>query len=540
MKRNPLNLQRFALACLLFALGGMAFAAQAKQKAAEPPKASFDREQALQQRRELNDWLQSEAVAGGLERPIRVSLTAAEMLEIDQARGELPERVGIARELARDVSFADVDLRALRGRVLARPNGALAASADGGFVYTASVGSPEAIALRIHFNNFRLPANAGLYMYTEDGQVFGPYTGRGPHGDGEFWSHTVMGDEVRLQLRYLGQASDADLRAASFRVAGLGHLRPRFLAGPCSYNAGCVVNVACANVIDDAVDVAQQAAAHMQWISGPYVYMCSGGLVGDTASSGTPWFLSANHCISRAKDAKSLETFFLLTSSACETSCDDVFDTRANHPQELRVLGATIAATNRTSDFTLFRLNAGPPDGTAFLGWNSTAVANQNGADLFRISHPSGAPQSYSEHAVDTTKTTCSSWPRGNWIYSHDLYGATEGGSSGSPVVNAAGEVVGQLSGACGFNVNDVCDRESNATVDGAFAAYFSQVAPYLDPGGACAPVTEVCGDGIDNDCDGAVDEGCDGGLPPGELCDSNSDCASGKCAGKPNAKVCK
>ena len=35
----------------------------------------------------------------------------------------------------------------------------------------------------------------------------------------------------------------------------------------------------------------------------------------------------------------------------------------------------------------------------------------------------------------------------------------------GQPVLNAAGEVVGQLSGACGTNVNDTCDSVSNATV---------------------------------------------------------------------------
>jgi hypothetical protein len=136
---------------------------------------------------------------------------------------------------------------------------------------------------------------------------------------------------------------------------------------------------------------------------------------------------------------------------------------------------------------------------------------------------------------VDTSKVTCRSWPRGKWIYSRDVLGATEGGSSGSSVVNGAGQFVGQLSGACGYNVNDVCDAESNATVDGAFAAYYDAVAPYLGPGGggSCtdADGDGVCAeegdcndnnnkiypgandtrgrpgrDGVDNDCDGIID----------------------------------
>ena len=53
--------------------------------------------------------------------------------------------------------------------------------------------------------------------------------------------------------------------------------------------------------------------------------------------------------------------------------------------------------------------------------------------------------------------------PRGAWIYSRDVYGGTEGGSSGSPIYNAQGQVVGQLTGACGTNTGDACDSGSNA-----------------------------------------------------------------------------
>ena len=71
---------------------------------------------------------------------------------------------------------------------------------------------------------------------------------------------------------------------------------------------------------------------------------------------------------------------------------------------------------------------------------------------------------------------------RSGRIYSRDDLGATDGGSSGSPVVNASNQVVGQLSGACGFNVGDPCDAVNNATVDGAFAFYFSLIKPFINP----------------------------------------------------------
>ena len=90
---------------------------------------------------------------------------------------------------------------------------------------------------------------------------------------------------------------------------------------------------------------------------------------------------------------------------------------------------------------------------------------------------------------MNTNKGTCRRLNRGTYIYSSDVTGATEGGSSGSPVVNSSGQIVGQLYGACGTNVGDVCDSAANSTVDGAFAAYFNNVSSFLaGGGGSCTP----------------------------------------------------
>jgi V8-like Glu-specific endopeptidase len=264
------------------------------------------------------------------------------------------------------------------------------------------------------------------------------------------------------------------------------------------------------------VSTAKDAVAGMLFQSGGSFYICTGGLVADTVSTSViPYFLTANHCVSSSREASSLETYFDYETTCSNPDCDQSVYNTTGH-----TVGATILSTSSTSDYTLMRLSSTPtsPDGvTTYLGWSSTPVANSNGTALYRISHPAGSPQAYSEHVVDTSKGTCRSWPRGNWIYSRDTYGATEGGSSGSPVVNGAGQVVGQLSGGCGTNVNDNCDAQSNATVDGAFAAYFSKVAQYLSPGsggGSCSP--------------------------KGASCTSGSECCSGNCGGKPGRKTCK
>jgi V8-like Glu-specific endopeptidase len=537
------------LLCAIATVSLTAAADSPKQMDMRVDGRNFDKEALQAERKAYHDWLVSERVAAARDNALVVQASKAQIDAVDSAPEQFPEIVGFSQDVSVDISFRDVKLARLRGNPHKLAVGAVEATSDGGYVYTAEISSPGAVGLRVQFAGFSLPTGAGLYLNTADGQAFGPYTGRGPLGNGQFDSNTLAGDTVTLQLRQVAPASQQALRDTRFQIVGLGHIRPRFMEGQCSYNAECVVSAACDT--SSAVTAAANAVAHMLFRSGGSYYICSGGLINDTDTSNSlPLFLTANHCISRGRDANTLENFFQFAADSCNNATADCLTSysqlRIDFP---RTLGASIVSTGRDADYTLLRLAQGAPNGSAFLGWNEAPVAFSNGVDLFRISHPGGAPQSYSEHEVDANAPTCQSWPRGNRIYSRDVVGATEGGSSGSPVVNSAGQIVGQLSGACGTNVNDNCDADNNATVDGAFAAYFSSVEQYLDPdgGSGCTPTgpTESnCSDGVDNDCDGDTD-GDDpdcgtGGLPSGAACTDNSDCASNNCKGKPGQKTCK
>jgi hypothetical protein len=486
--------------------------------------------------------------------------------------GERKVRVGVSKAVDARVEFSNLRPQHLTATPRTLSQGAIRGNGSGGFVWTGVVESPGAAALRLRFAAFSLPRNSELYLYSNQGEVFGPYTGRGPRGTGEFWSHTLRGSRVTLQLSYDGTDTARALRATRFVVADVGHLDDKFifaLFGPtgdeaastlCSYNADCIVNASSA-IIPLAIQPAQNAVAMILFASGRYHYICSGGLLADTnVNTDRPLFLTANHCVSKGREAKSLEAYFQFSAPPfnCYTDLDVL----------PRTLGSSILATGKQGDFTLLELDEQAPPGSVFLDWTPSPVAFANGTLLFRISHPRGAPQAYSEHIVDTSRATCSVWPRGERIYSSDKIGATEGGSSGSPVLNIGGQVVGQLSGACGYNVSDDCDSVLNATVDGAFAFYFSEVEPFLDPGTSCTdqdndgwcvddgdcddddpavnPAEEEdCNDSVDNDCDGRIDSSdpdCQTGSCGlrGAPCDFDDDCCSNKCKGKPGNKTCK
>lgn len=471
--------------------------------------------------------LASRQPAKALDRAVVVELSPAELRRIDEpGAAESRYFVGIARPLALDVDLASPLAKQARDGA----PGATRSDADGATIWTAAFAAPGATALRLHLSNLDLPRGAELYVYNLAGQAFGPYTRRGPVGNGELYTNTVFGDRLMLQLSVPADVALPRLHVADLGVMGKRFVAPRYTpqgvfdandlgalakaSNLCSNNASCVVNAACQS--SSVVNVAKDAVASMLFQSGGSYYICTGGLIADNDTTTVkPYFLTAHHCIGSSGEASSLETYFDYQTTCSNPNCTQPYNNTGD------TVGATILSTSSTSDYSFLQLSSAPTtaDGVAtYLGWSSTAIANTNNAGLYRISHPQGSPQAYSEGVVDTTKGTCRTLARGNFIYSRDTVGATEGGSSGSPVLNASGQIVGQLYGACGTNLNDVCDSASNATVDGAFAVTYPNIATWLNPGG-----------GGGGTCSAS-----------GQSCTSNSQCCSKKCTGKTGRKTCR
>ena len=96
---------------------------------------------------------------------------------------------------------------------------------NGASIWRLGIESPGASGLRVHFTGF--DAGAGkLWLHAQAGQekpeVVGPYSGKGPHQDGDFWSDIVFSSSVIIEYRPAGSA-----HKVPFRIPEISHLVQR-------------------------------------------------------------------------------------------------------------------------------------------------------------------------------------------------------------------------------------------------------------------------------------------------------------------------
>ncbi len=464
-------------------------AAEFVESQAEVHLEGISYEEYLDRQEKLNKWLISELPQTAFESSVVVELDQDEIRTLENPARVVPLQIGLVKSIRPNVKVTGLDLTPDEAQGPRDNGGVVSVTPDGGLVWSLKITSPDAGAIRVHLEDVSLPPNGELYFYSVAGEAFGPYTGTGPNATGEFWTESVFGSEGILQFRVRGPVDEAALRMISLTVTEVGHIGRRFTdeiapvaGGSFCQNASCIVDASCyagANATKDAI-------AKMEWVQTPFIYTCTTGLVADTdVSTVRHYCLTANHCINSNSTAQSIQFYWRFRTATCNGTCP------SNTGWPFKTSGATLRATGTSGDFTLLEANTAPPAGSVYMGFTNVPVANTNGAALHRVSNPIFGPQVYSEHTVDTSAGTCQGLPRGQMIYSRDTLGGTDGGSSGSPLVNASNQVVGQLTGACGPNPDVVC-LSANATIDGALAHYWTSVQPFLDPDVVSCPTGQV------------------------------------------------
>src|SRR4051794_11908990 len=118
----------------------------------------------------------------GLRKPREVALAPLSESEAASLSGPGPRlKVGIQRHLAPHALAA----------------GAWETAPGGGQFWRMSIRSAGSRGMRVELVNF--DAGDGLVWLHDGENVAGPYTGKGPHGDGHFWTETVASELATLE-----------------------------------------------------------------------------------------------------------------------------------------------------------------------------------------------------------------------------------------------------------------------------------------------------------------------------------------------------
>lgn len=410
-------------------------------------------------------------------RPVKLgALTNAERRPAVRKPGLTP--VGVARTVPAD----------------AFDKGEWSTTPEGTRVWRLQLQSADAESLRVKFADFHLGTGKIWLLGSGSTETIGPYTGDGVFNDGSFWSDLTAGDT--LTIAYEPDPTDAS-STIPFRIEELSHrygatASARLAADePVAVRAAaaatCAVDVTChPNYSDPA-----SAVALMLFESGGKSYQCSGALINSATDPVLPYFLTANHCVSTAEEAKSLVTLYRYQTPAC----NGLPPALSSLP---RVTGATLLAGQpmASGDFTLLQLAGFPDTDVKLLGWLSDSL--DTGESVIGISHPHGdfkriafgqRTRDYSIRFADGERMPASAGYQVAWTE-----GLTQGGSSGSPLlVTRDGKLYAAGTLTAGPDIDDTnstlaCRAQNTIASYGRFSVAFPYLQGYLTGGTVAAP----------------------------------------------------
>lgn len=361
-------------------------------------------------------------------------------------------------------------------------SGAWTSLSNGDRIWRLSITSPGALSINLTYDAFWLPEGASLYIYDQSRtKVIGGFTSKNnnsPKGQSiGFATGFIFSDQITLEY-YEPQAVAGQGEISIDQVVhGYRTLEVPNSAEVFGGSGDCQVNINCSPEGDNWQAVKHSVA--MIIVGGSR--WCTGSLLITTVQDFKPYFLTADHCldgwaIPTALDAVTnpMAGNWMFVWDYESVDCDN----GATEPTLITTTGAILAANNSDSDFALFRLienpaQLNPPVSLWYNGWDASGGTGATGG--VGIHHPSGDIKKIATHASDPASSDNDGFSGADthwqvfWDATTNGQSVTEGGSSGSPLLNNNQRVIGQLHGGGSGNPN--CD---DPDADDAFYGKFS------------------------------------------------------------------
>lgn len=346
---------------------------------------------------------------------------------------------------------------------------------DGGKVWRLRIESPGAYSINLIYDKYHLPAGAELFVYNEkrgdEAMTIGAFTAANNKEHQEFATAPVSGDVIVVEyyepaeVEFPGEIvisrvvhAYRDLFSWDLAKSALGFGS----SGSCNNNVMC----------PEGDDWAEQIRSVAMILTSGGSRICTGSMINNVRQDGTPYFLTANHCLGG-------NNTWIFMFNYQSPNCTNI-----DGPTYMTVQGSSLKANYSTSDFALLELTETPPDSFEiyFNGWSAVDVESDSAVG---IHHPAGDIKKISfdydtytsrDYLNESSGTT--HWRISNW---ED--GTTEPGSSGSPLFNKNHQVIGQLHGgyaSCSSITSDWYGKFAMSWEGGGSSS--NQLKFWLDP----------------------------------------------------------
>lgn len=330
-------------------------------------------------------------------------------------------------------------------------------SLQNGRLWRVGISCPGAMTINLLLENFNLPEGASLYLFDADAtNRVGAYTARNNRQDGLLGTELVHGETIVVEYYEPFSVQGQGTFTISNVVHGYRSLdrvqddlvKALNSSGDCNIDVHCPLGNGWENQIRSVAMIVVGGSG-----------ICTGALINNICDDGTPYFLTANHCLGGSTGNWAFR-FNWASPPGTESCATTANSTDPGPPYDQTANGATVLTSGTAADFALLQIdNMTVVDAQNwnlfYAGWNNDDT-NGSITQATGIHHPSGDVMKICRE--DNSPYHNNTGGADVWWIDQWEQGVTEPGSSGSPLFDQNGRIIGQLYGgaaACSGTSNN-------------------------------------------------------------------------------------
>ncbi|WP_107039071.1 T9SS type A sorting domain-containing protein [Brumimicrobium mesophilum] len=355
------------------------------------------------------------------------------------------------------------------------------ANSKGDKIGILKITSDQAQTINLTFSNTTIPEGNELYIYNPDKSfILGKFIQNHIY-KGQLGTELVPGNTVYVEYFVPARNSETIGNVEISKVTHGYRTAREYQTKAFGTSASCNMNVNC----PDGAPYASQRNSTLMIVVGSSGF-CTGALINNTQFDGKPYVLTANHCTFASVNSDIPNWIFRFNWQSPD--CNNP----ASSPSFQSLSGSIERARRVPSDFLLVEITGGLENGKVpesyspyYAGWDRGDTPPQSS---YSIHHPTGDIKKISidDDPAIAIQAMGSTEANSTWRVIWDRNTTTQWGSSGSPLFNQDGQIIGQLWGGNASCSPTSLDQDYYGRVHNSWeplgSENSSQLKHWLDP----------------------------------------------------------